>query len=347
MRNLLTGCWRAGSLPQLDFSAAELEDVAPLLSNSGVTALAWRRIKDTTLHDTTAAQTLHDSYRLLALRAAIHEENLTSVLTALHESGIDPLLVKGWHAANLYPERGLRPYGDIDLCVQRDDYDLAASILSNATPSGCVVDLHLGFSELADRTVSELYRRSTEISIADRKVRVLCDEDHLALLAIHMLKHGGWRPLALCDIGAAIESTKEGFDWELCLGHEKRRQSWIISAIGLAHELVGASIDRIPFADRVVQFPRWLAHSVLKQWENPYSGGQAPMNHPIAMRNQLAHPIGLLRAVRQRWPNPVLATMSLNQPFNNLPRLPYQLGNWGLRLARLVTGDRVGNNDVS
>jgi len=29
--------------------------------------------------------------------------------------GVEPILGKGWAIARLYPERGMRPYGDIDL----------------------------------------------------------------------------------------------------------------------------------------------------------------------------------------------------------------------------------------
>jgi hypothetical protein len=32
-------------------------------------------------------------------------------------------------------------------------------------------------------------------------------------------------------------------------------------------------------------------------------------------------------ALGQRWPNPILATVSVNGQFNSFPRLPYQLGN--------------------
>jgi hypothetical protein len=50
----------------------------------------------------------------------------------------------------------------------------------------------------------------------------------------------------------------------------------------------------------------------------------------------LRHPAGLVDGIRQRWPNAILATISVNGKLNNLPRLPYQLANCIVRMGRLV-----------
>jgi hypothetical protein len=49
----------------------------------------------------------------------MHASSLTRVVTRLREGGVEPVLVKGPSIARLYPERGLRPFEDLDFCVDR------------------------------------------------------------------------------------------------------------------------------------------------------------------------------------------------------------------------------------
>ena len=218
---ILTGSWRPTLNQSLDVSEKELDAVTPLLYGSGGAALGWWQVRQTELKTTPSAEVLHQAYRLQVLQSAIHEEKIKTVFRLLRESSIEPILVKGWAAASLYPERALRPYGDIDLCVRPADYKTATTILAGPEATGCWVDLHNGFSELKDRAVDQLFERSRLVALDGEHVRVLSGEDHLGLLAIHFLKHGAWRPLWLCDIGAAIESLPTSFDWDTCLGRDK------------------------------------------------------------------------------------------------------------------------------
>src|SRR6185312_10059446 len=99
---------------------------------------------------------------------------------------------------------------------------------------------------------------------------------------VHFLKHGAWRPLWLCDIGLLLERMPAGFDWAVCLGKDKRRANWILSAAGLAHKLLKAQISDEQIAERAAQVPGWLCESVLKQWERPFAGAQPPVSHHAA-----------------------------------------------------------------
>jgi hypothetical protein len=54
----------------------------------------------------------------------------------LAAAGLDPLLIKGRVAAALYPERGLRPYGDIDLCFDSAQYQTARTVLNTPERRG-------------------------------------------------------------------------------------------------------------------------------------------------------------------------------------------------------------------
>jgi hypothetical protein len=258
----------------------------------------------------------------------------------LRQASIEPILVKGWAAAGLYPERGLRPYGDIDLLVRSEQYQAAAEILAQPEAKDCWVDLHRNFAELDDRRVDQLFERSQLVPLAQDSVRLLSPEDHLSLLAVHLLKHGAWRPLWLCDIGAAVEGLPQSFDWDICLGSVKRRAGWIVSAIGLARYFLDARTDHLPLSIRASELPRWLKDAVYKEWQNPFAGNQPPMRHPMPIAGQLRHPTGLFRALRERWPNPIIATVSVNGQFNSFPRLPYQLSNCVLRAARFLASSR-------
>jgi hypothetical protein len=85
-----------------------------------------------------------------------------------------------------------------------------------------------------------------------------------------------------------------------------------------------------------------LIENVIKQWANPFAIDQPPMSHPVPMSYLLRHPTGLLDGLRQRWPNPIIATISVNGEFNNLPRLPYQMANCLSRIGRLFLNSPGG-----
>jgi hypothetical protein len=324
---ILAGSWRSSQPALLNFSESQLDEVTPLLYGSGAAALGWWRVRGTGLSSTLSAELLKQAYRLLSLQSAIHEEQIEKIFRLFRTSGIEPILMKGWAAAGLYPERGLRPYGDIDLVVRPGDYEQARALLANPEAKDCWVDLHRSVSELADRPLDQLFERSQTVSLGAESVRLLSAEDHLALLAVHLLKHGAWRPLWLCDIGAAIESLSPDFDWNICLGQNRIRADWIACAIGLAHHLLSARTDEVALGAATKRIPNWLIQNVRKQWEQPFARNQAPMNHPVPMSSVLRHPSRLPAALGQRWPNPILATVSVNGQFNSFPRLPYQLGN--------------------
>ncbi len=45
----------------------------------------------------------------------------------------------------------------------------------------------------------------------------------------------------------------------------------------------------------------------------------------------------LLKGLRYRWPNPIEATTTMNGPFNDFPRLPFQVGNSLLRIGSFLS----------
>jgi hypothetical protein len=331
----LMGAWRAKDIPPFALSESELDQITPLLMGSGAAALGWRVVRNSALRESSSGELLHQAHRLQSLQAELQEQKIEKVFRLLREASLDAILAKGWAAAELYPDRTLRPYGDIDICVKHQDHKLAYELFSGPEGSGCWVDLHRQFSEIGNRTVEELFSRSKMQNIGQERARILGDEDHVALLCIHLLKHGAWRPLWLCDVAAAMEFSWPSFDWDLCLGKDKTRASWIQSAFGLAHRLLGASTDKLPFNMRTLPVPEWLVETVLQQWSNPFAMYQAPMNHPVPMTELWRQPSGLIDGLQQRWPNPIIATISVHGRLNDLPRLPYQVANCITRVVRL------------
>jgi hypothetical protein len=333
---VLSGAWRNSSFPPLNVSEAELDEVTPLLYGSGAAALGWRRLANTDLRNTSSAEVLHQAYRLQSLQAEILEQKIEKVFRLLRQSRVDSVLAKGWVAAGLYTDHSLRPYGDIDICIRPGQFKLAQEILTGPGAWDCWVDLHEQFSEINERSFDELFARSRLINLGEEQIRILGHEDHLALLCIHLLKHGAWRPLWLCDIGAAIESLPPAFDWEVFFGHRKRNAEWILSAIGLSQRLLGATVDQLPVEARPKEIPDWLVQNVLSHWSNLFPGDRLPMRPPLLMAKNLKRGRNIIRGTVDRWPDPITATFNLNGQFNNFPRLPYQLAAFVLMASRYL-----------
>ena len=138
----LAGAWRRNPPPPV-LSAGELEQIAPLLLGAGCGGLAWGRIRGSPVAGSAVGEQLREAYRLHELQAAVHEAVLARVVRTLDAAGIDALIVKGWTAARLYAQPGLRPYGDLDVCVSAEQHDAARAALADpALPID--VDLHYG-----------------------------------------------------------------------------------------------------------------------------------------------------------------------------------------------------------
>ena len=331
----LRGSWRNSTSSNIDLSLTELDEAAVLIYDSGAAGLGWWRIQHTELREAPSGEMLHQAFRLLMLQSAIHQTKIQKVFRSLRAANIKPILIKGWSVARLYPQPGLRPYGDIDLLIRPEQHLPAARIVAAEELRDCRIDLHPGAFEIADRPIDDLFSRSSLVQCGDELVRVLGNEDHFALLAIHLLKHGAWRPLWLCDLGLLLESMSSDFDWELCLGRDKRRSNWILSAVGLARALLDASINDEAIGARA-NAPAWLVESVLRNWETPFAGAHAPHRHRAPIKSYFRRPRGIISDLARRWPDPILATIDANGTFGRRRRLRYQIQNCVQRAARLA-----------
>ena len=332
---LLSGAWRI-EIPPLEMSAEQLAEIAPLLLGSGAGALGWRRVKDCHLRSSFAGLELQQAYRHHTLQAALHERDIKESFALLRSRGIEPVLVKGWSIARLYSEKGLRPYEDIDLVIREDQFAAAQAVMKEQGDRQYFFDLHRGFKTLDNRAHVDLFGSSRLIRLGEADVRALRPEDHLRVLCLHLLHHGAFRPLWLCDVAVAVESRPADFDWGRCLGENRRVADWVACTIGLAHRLLGAQAEDTPAAHRAKDLPAWLIQNVLKQWENPLPKNHGVSKHRAPMVNYLRHPAGMLEDLRNRWPGPLEATVNMRGPFNELPRLPFQLAECASRAAKFL-----------
>jgi hypothetical protein len=329
---LMAGSWRP-SQPLPVISSQELDSIATPLMRSGAGALAWWRIRDSGLRATTVAEQFQQVYRLQSLQAALHERSLKQIIPLLRSRAVEPVLVKGWAIARHYPDSGLRPYTDLDLCVLPDQYASARAALKDPECQTFNVDLHLGFGKFYDQRTDEIFERSQLVKLDDLEVRVLSAEDHLRLLCMHLLRHGAVRPIWLYDIAVLLETRTEDFDWDRCLGRSRQQADWVACALGLAHQLLRADVEGAPIARRAKKLPTWLAPTVLKEWGTPlHSLGQVAvyLKHPVRVIR------GLIKELPHHWPNPIEATVTLKGPFNELPRLPFQVGHVFSRAAAML-----------
>jgi hypothetical protein len=328
----LAGAWRLNP-PALHLSSRDLEKIAPILLRSGAAGLGWRRLCGGELQDSAAAKELRQAHRLYTLQSRINKTKIEKVFTALRTADVEPILIKGWAAARHYPEQGLRPYGDIDVCVRKEDYRRAEQTLTSLDPAKFRVDLHAGFVRFGIKEEKELFVRSELANFDGVEIRILGAEDHLRVICFHLMREGAWRPLWLVDVAAALESRKQNFDWDYCFG-EKLQARPVISAIALAHLLLDAKIDDIPEAQRFDQNPRWLVSTVLNEWGSPKPS--MTRRHERPMLSHLRVHGELLSGLRHRWPNAIEATTNMHGPFNELPRLPFQIGNSLFRIGAFL-----------
>ena len=331
----LAGSWRAGP-PAAGLTHKELGRIAPLLVGSGAAALAWWKVRRSTLRDCAAAAPLRDSYHTQTLQSALQEWEVAHVFTLLRDAGVEPVLLKGRAAAGLYPEPGLRPPGDIDLCVRPEQSEGAKAVLWGPGRRGTTVtDLTHDDSALTCAGGWDgLYARTRLVELGGTPVRVLGREDLLRFLSLHLLRHSAYRPLWLCDVAAAAESAPGALDWEVALGLDPLKRNWVLCVLDLARRLLGARLDHAPAEVKEFRAPAWLAEEVLRQWERPCTADRLPRE---LMSVSLRHPTRVLPALASRWPDPIRTLVETGRPIGPKPGLLLKASHYLAGSARFVS----------
>lgn len=332
MASVLAGAWRARDC---EVSNDVIGELAPLLSKGGVAALAWFCIRQQRSElSESVANFYYKAYVGSAARAAVHEVELQRLARAFKACDVRCILLKGWSVARLYPESGLRPSGDIDLWVDPGQRKTADVILRELQVAHTIDLEHDQLRRFKERCFEEFYASCETASLGVTSIKVPRREDQLRILCLHFLKHGGWRPIWLCDIAVLLE-LQQVFNWDLCFGTNTKWGRWIGSTIALARELLGARVPEGAPPNLIAKPPKWLVNAVLREWGDPEPRKTAALSGllPYLWRR----PWQVKSVLAGRWRNPVQATVDCNGVFDALPRWPYQIRDVGGRARHFFT----------
>jgi hypothetical protein len=313
--SVLRSSWREVPDTVSNFGGEAVAATAATLLGTGCGALAWWRLRNSPLANEVDAAPLREAFRLHSLQAAVHTKNIEHILGHFNAVGLTPMVFKGWTLARLYARPGLRPYGDVDVLVDTGDEARALELIGTLSSEfrGLVdLDMRVLNRFLPDRSFAQLEARGSIETLGKASFRVLAAEDHLRLICLHQLDHGGWRPLWLCDVAAFVESLPKDFRWERVLEGNANLTDAVVALLGLAEDLLGA---RLPPGTPRAPVPAWFRRAVLHAWAG---GFQVPPDSLFKLRQ-----LGLRRAtatLRARWPDPLTSTLHLRAPFRGIPR---------------------------
>ena len=321
---LLAGCWRAQPPSAPPLSLDEVRRLEPRLQTLGCAAAAWRQLAAAPWRMDPRLAPLQHSFRVHCAESFAAEISLPEIVAALKGAGVEFVLAKGWSAAARYGEPGIRPYGDYDFFLNAAQLEAAQSAVSDLLLPEChELELHTEYNLPYDRPVSDFIHDSTVELLGDTEVPVPRVEDHIRFLALHLLYHGAWRPLGLCDIAAMVESAESEPDWERVFHGDPLFTSWVRHVIPLAIDCVGLDPHRVPEAVRSHPTPDWLRPAMLEQWgrgdgSSLHGGLGAALPHVWRKEG------GLWAELRSHWRNPIEASVELSEPFDARPRAPIQ-----------------------
>lgn len=239
----------------------------------------------------------------IAFDGMVQQRQLAGVVAALHNAGIEPLLLKGYALADLvYPDPLARPSADLDVLVRPDQVAPAWQALADmgcTLPDAAVVDVQLANAydlpvilpamagratllelhwHLAPRSLFaldlDLWRaRAERFQVAGQPALRFSPEDMLLHLALHMRKHRYVGLRWLCDVaellrrlGAAHASRP--LDWQYIIGGARAAGLTVLlyTSLALARRLLAAPVEpELLAALEPAAWRRSLLQSVLAQ----------------------------------------------------------------------------------
>ncbi len=341
---LLAGAWRPEPPPLppavvADPAAALGSAVSDVLLSTGAGPLTWWRMRNTSLRDHPAVVPFQVAYRSAALQSLLHGAALEALLAQFAEQDVRPLLVKGWGAARVYPEAGLRPYDDFDFYVLPEQRPAAKAVVESFRhPAGVAIELHEDYNFPFDIALEALFGAGCTLSCGRGQVLVPAPEHHLRLLCLHMLYHGGWRPLWLSDLGAFVEAHPHLDPARILTGNQPA-DSWVAGALLLARDLLGARLSAELAGALPAVAPTWLGPALTRQWASAIGSSAQPSLVRTLCRSW-PNLGDMSEAIRLRWQNPLEASLEVGAPFDEADRFPVQVRAALYRLARRTTGRR-------
>jgi hypothetical protein len=217
-------------------------------------------------------QRFRKNYQENAARNLIFADELTSILDAFADVGVDAIVFKGPAlAVTAYGDLALRRFVDLDVMVRRADVARAIEVMSSRgyasarplnpeqqalllrtqhnlqfTRGKLIVELHWQVStELfaSSVTAEELWQNLETVAMNKTEVKTLSTEDLLFSLCVHGSRHL-WQRLAwICDIDRII-ATETNIDWQRLMERAKEAKAERMFLLGpaLAARLLGTRL---------------------------------------------------------------------------------------------------------
>lgn len=289
---------------------------------TGTGALAWYALRGGPLAEPAVRLGLESAYRLQMLQAAVRRADLHRLLQSLARRGIAPLLVKGPALAHLYPEPALRAYSDFDLCVDAAEAEEARLARQEAGELTTMVEIHAGRVSMLDRTLPEVMSRAVRVELEGLHYYEPSPQDHLRLVALHMLLHGGWRPIWVCDIFLFLQALPAEFPLEELLRGPAWERQALLQAMAVSVEISGSPASRFELPPPA----GWLRTALIEQWNRGVGQSGAGALEPEDLSRQ-----DRWSRLAAHWRGPLQATTELRAPWRGLPRLPVQVAATALR----------------
>ncbi len=252
------------------------------------------------------------------LQRKAQEMNVARAFSLFRSEGIEPIVIKGFAAQRNYPLSHLRMSTDIDLAVASSDFERSVEISRSPSAEGLAIDLHRGLRHLDTVDWNDLFDNSVTVESGDVSIRILRPEDHLRVLCVHWLTDGGAFKERLWDIYYALEKSPAGFNWHRCLDIvSPNRRRWIACVIGITSKYLGLNVDHFPFANEMMNLPRWLEKALEREWASEI--------RLTSIDIYLGDPVNLVKQIKKRIPpSPIQSTIEMEGSFDAKTRVHYQ-----------------------
>ena len=266
------------------------------------------------------------AYYATAARSACLSREVDHLLSALQKADIPVILLKGAILAeNLYPNPALRPMGDLDLLLRREDLPRLHPLLESM---GYIWDgyqgptKHLGFDkrmgELVLRVeahwhlISEgygmkrthalemeaLWDRAVSVTVGSKRALALSPEDTLLHLCLHQAAHALGHVPGYLDMHLFIHEV--GVEWEMfvqrVVAYRLKTVTWF--ALSFARTLLGTEVPQAVL-DGLQPSPR--RRELVERFVTP-AGLVGPAARPLSDQDRAT--VGFL--LKDRWRDTLL-----------------------------------------
>ncbi len=249
------------------------QDLMQMAQRHGVTPLLYRslRVSCPEAVPKPIMDQLQRQFHVTALRNRFLSEELLKFLTLFTTHGLPTLPYKGpVLAAIAYGDIALRKFADLDLLIDKKDFQKAKELLiaqgyqsevaSTQEAHYLQSQYHLGFVRADGRVSIELHwevawrywaypveferlwARALSVSFAGKTIASLLPEDSLLILCVHGGKHQWERLMWICDIAESILTHQ--MDWRQLLEQARRGGSkrTLLLGLFLAQDLLGTEL---------------------------------------------------------------------------------------------------------